>query len=66
MDTSGGKGGWDGLREQHWDVYITICKASENLYNTGSSVTTQRCGMGWKVGGVELGGGIHVPMAESC
>ena len=31
-----------------------------------SSVTTQRCGMGWEVGGVELGGGIHVPMAESC
>ena len=29
-------------------------------------MTTQRCGMGGKVGGVELGGGIHVPMAESC
>ena len=38
------------MREQHWDVYITICKASENLYNTGSSVTTQRCGVVWEVG----------------
>ena len=39
------------MREQHWDMYITICKASENLlYNTGSSMTTQRCGVGWEVG----------------
>ena len=25
----GRRGGWDDLREQHWNMYITICKTDD-------------------------------------
>ena len=61
---SGRRRGWDELRGERLNIYITICKiASRKLpYNTRSStqwsVTTRRSGMGWgKWGGGSRGRG---------
>ena len=62
---SGGRRGWDKLRQVHWNVHITLRKTdSRNLqYNTVS--TTQCCdnlggGTGWEVGGRFKREGMYV------
>ena len=55
---SRGRRGWDGLREQRWNIHITICKirlpveicCTMQGAQSQCSVITQRGGVGWKVG----------------
>ena len=69
----GRRGGWDDLREQHWNVYITICKTDNQCQvrsmkqgtQSQCSGTTQRDGAGREVGGSGQGD-TCVPVGDSC
>ena len=59
---SGRRQGWDDLREQHWNMYITICKTVDQCkFGAWSrapktSVLGQPRGIGWR----EVGGGRRI------
>ena len=65
--------GWDDLREQHWNMYITTCKRDDlckfNAWSRAlkAGALEQPRGIEWG----ETGGGLRigdtcVPMADSC
>jgi len=64
--------GWGGMREQHWDMYITICKIDEQWkFNSWSRTLKasalgqpRRMGWGGKWEGSSGWGDIRVPMAK--
>ena len=63
----GRRQGWDDLREQHWNMYITICETEDqskfDAWNRAlkAGALGQPWGMGW--GGKERGDqdGGHMP-----
>ena len=66
--------GWDGLREYHWNMYITICKIDDqckfDAWSRASRVGAlgqPRIGLGWRwEGGFRLVGDTYIPVADSC
>ena len=60
--------------KSNMETYVTICKIDSNgkfLYDLGNSnrgsISIQRGGMGWEMGGrFKKGGYICISMANSC
>ena len=68
LDTAGERRGWDGWRESHWNIYITVCKIDSHLSiqegcsmmqgsQTQCPVTAQGSGMGGRWEQVSKGRG---------
>ena len=52
-----GRRGWDDLREQHWNIYITICKIdSQSAFEVWGRARAPKAGALWQPGGMEWGG----------
>ena len=72
---SGRRGGWDDLREQHWNMYITICDIDRQSrsYAWDRALRFTALGQPWEMGwgGREVGGGFRMGatcllMVDSC
>ena len=70
----GGRWGWDDLREQYWNMYITICKIDNQCkFNEWSrehkaGASGQPKGMGWRGRCVRVSGwgDTCTPVADTC
>ena len=71
---SGRRWGWDGLREEHWNMYIATCKIDDQCKFNAWSRALKAGALGQPRGlneggggrGVQDGGLTCIPMADSC
>ena len=56
--------GWDDLREQHWNMYITVCETDDQCKFDAWSRALKAGALGWPRGMGWGGGGRGIPDGE--